>query len=75
MDSRLLPFFSEYYRHGIWPDGRGRFYQPAKLCEAFACMHHYWVLYEERAAREQQQKAQQEIARDAEKARSRTIRR
>jgi hypothetical protein len=54
MDSRLLPFFSDYYRFGYWPDGRGRLYQPLKLIEAFSCMQFYWSMYEAKHAEEQQ---------------------
>lgn len=39
--SRLLPYFFDYYaalqstRVPVWPDGRGRLYQPIALIEAF----------------------------------------
>jgi len=39
--SYLLPYFFDHYagvrngNPGIWPDGRGRYYQPIKLVRAF----------------------------------------
>jgi len=36
--ARLLPYFFEYYNNQKWPDGRGTFYQPLKLVQAFDLM-------------------------------------
>ena len=43
-DSSLLPYFIAYRNSNglIWPDGRGRLYQPIKLVHAFDILTYYF---------------------------------
>jgi hypothetical protein len=43
--SMLLPFFYEYFDRGVWPDGRGRLFQPVKLVEAFEILNSRFQKY------------------------------
>lgn len=48
--SYLLPYFIAY-RHSnglVWPDGRGRLYQPKKLVDAFDILGYYFAKHEEK---------------------------
>ena len=51
---RLLPFFSAYRNSNslAWPDGRGRYYQPCKLIEAFDLWSYYFNKFETKAIKD-----------------------
>ena len=44
----LFPYYKAYHNSNdlVWPDGRGRYYQPLKLINAFDILNYYWPKYE-----------------------------
>ena len=45
----LLPYFLEYKRSNYiaWPDGKGMYYQPIKLVQAFGILNYYFKKFED----------------------------
>lgn len=50
----LLPYFLAYENSNmiVWPDGRGRYYQPTKLIAAFDLLSYYWGKFKADALKE-----------------------
>jgi len=54
----LLPYFLEYKRSNYiaWPDGKGMYYQPYKLIQAFKVLDYYFNKFELRQIEEDRKK-------------------
>ncbi len=53
-NDHLLPYFLEYKRSNYiaWPDGKGRYYQPVKLIQAFDIFSYYFNKFESKQLEE-----------------------
>ena len=54
----LLPYFLEYKRSNYiaWPDGKGMYYQPIKLVQAFGILNYYFKKFEDIKIEEEKKK-------------------